>query len=585
MNCTFFPKTIDTDLLLIFPPFQRPIVSMENIGIEYIAASARANGFRSSIINAGLHGLGVDDIVEILRCSRFLLLGISTIHWTLHAAVKIAKAARELHPDCHIIFGGVEAALDAKRILLDYPFVDSIGMGEGEQMVSSLLSALAGGKDWRKLDGLAYRSGRSVHYTQSLRLIDPLDELPFPARDDMAAVIDSGGAVSMSSSRGCPGRCSFCSVRAFYGLSEGRSWRGRSPLSVVTEMQELQGKYGARLFSFIDETVVGPGENGRARLRELASLIKQSGLKADLFMTVRADQVERDLFRELKSAGLRKVEIGIESMAPSQLRRYGKRACVEDNRSALVILEELGIASELFMVPFDPGVTAAEMEMNLCFYRERYDRSTVYDVSPLSLGNYLFPYPGTGTRVVYEQNGWLNGGSHAVFHAMDRRMQKVGDVLIWLVGSSFEPIFPMSYMGLGNLWINGAGLPENVYERIGGICGEIGILLVDTANWTLSVTAKPLPIPIHDVEKLITELRRFLARARALRKEVCAITNAYGRKNEAGLMFKSEQPFADELYSLGRERKQRILDKSQDAEIDEHDIITRILDILTKESA
>lgn len=305
MNRAPFFKGIDVDLMLVFPPFQRLVVSMENIGIAYIAAAARSAGFSAAMINAGLHGLDAGDVSALLERSRFRVLGISTLHWTLPAAVAIARAARASHPDAHIIFGGIEAALGAERILQACPFVDSVGLGEGERTVVALLAKLAAGADWRAVAGLAFREGDGdgVRYSPPARLIEPLDDLPFPARDDMAAVRDGGGAASMSSSRGCPGRCTFCSVRAFYGRSEGPAWRGRSPRSVVAEMQELHERCGTRLFAFIDETVVGPGKQGAARLQELAACIREAGLACDFFMTVRADQVERSLFKALRAAG------------------------------------------------------------------------------------------------------------------------------------------------------------------------------------------------------------------------------------------------------------------------------------------
>jgi hypothetical protein len=347
-------------------------------------------------------------------------------------------------------------------------------------------------------------------------------------------------------------------------------------------MQEIQQRFGARLFSFIDETVVGPGDKGSARLAELASRIGESGMKADFFMTMRADQVEEKLFRELKAAGLRKVEIGVESMAPTQLKRLGKSTLTADNRRALEILEKLGIAAELFMVPFDPGVTPDELETNLRFYREQFATGRGYDVTPLSLGNYLCPYPGTGTKAVYEENGWLNGSGPVTFRAADRRMQKVGEALIRFVGA-IEPTFPMSYLGLGNLWINSAGLPASVYGRIGRMCADIGTPIVEFAEWALAVTARSQPIPIGQIEGLIGDLRRFLARIAPLRQELRAIAAAHGNgKPAAGEI---ESPFARDLLLLGRRRKRRIHEESRGRVPDEHEIITGILDALTLEAS
>ena len=93
-----FPAPVEVDLLLVFPPFERLVVSMENIGIEYIAASARAGGYRCALVNAGLHGLGCDDVIEVVRRSRFRVLGVSTIHWTMPAAIEIAPANMAVRP-------------------------------------------------------------------------------------------------------------------------------------------------------------------------------------------------------------------------------------------------------------------------------------------------------------------------------------------------------------------------------------------------------------------------------------------------------------------------------------------------------
>jgi len=401
------PDPFATDLLLVFPPFQRLFVSLENVGIEYISASARARGSDACIINAGLHGLMVDDIIRIIQRSRFKVLALSTLHWTMEGGLRIAKAARSLHRECHIILGGLEASLNAKAILRNYPYIDSIGTGEGELVVSELLGCLAKGSHWRNLAGLTYCGNDSVIFTKKRPLIDPLDSPPFPARDDLAAVKDGSGSAALSSSRGCHGRCVFCSVRALYARSDGPCWRSRSPGSVVSEILQLHENEGVRLLAMIDETVIGPGEKGIARMRDIAPRIREAGKTMSFFMTVRAEQVEIGLFRELKKAGLKKVEIGIESMVEAQLRRYQKSASKADNLQALAILEELGILTEVFMIPFDPFLTSTELKQNLSFYRRRLKVHTLrYDVAPLTIGDYLYPYPGTEAREIYEKQGW-----------------------------------------------------------------------------------------------------------------------------------------------------------------------------------
>ncbi|HEY6872246.1 MAG TPA: radical SAM protein [Geobacteraceae bacterium] len=560
MRDTLFPDPVRTDLLLVFPPFQRPIVSMENIGIEYIAAYARSRGFAAVIVNAGLHGLTVDDVVRLIRQSSFRVLGISTLHWNSQAALEIAMAARFYHPGCHIVLGGIEAALNAEHFLAGYPFLDSVCLGEGEAIVAELLAALAGGRDWRQIRGLAYRERGAVVVNEAADLVASLDTLPFPARDDVAAVIDSGGPVSIGTSRGCFGSCPFCSVRAFYNLSRGTCWRGRSPASVVAEIRALHDTFGVTLFSFVDETVAGPGADGVKRLREIARRIRSAQLEISFFMTIRADQVEAELFRELQLAGLKKVEIGIESMAESQLRRYGKTCGVEDNRRALGILDELGILSEAFMIPFDSETTYPEVACNLSFYGERFgSRSRGYDVAPLTMGDYLYPYPGTAIRARYERNGWLGQGWHTPFRAHDPVVQGVQQTVQWFIAAA-EPAFPLSYAGLGNLWVNSRGLPEAVHRKTCRIAAMVGTLLVDVAAWAYETLAGSAPLSPGEIEAVAMRLGAFIERATRLKGELQGVVAEFGmRADDHDNPLAAGNTFAGQLYRFGKAKRRELV--------------------------
>lgn len=569
----------DADLLLVFAPFHRLVVSMENVGIEYIAACARAKGFSANIVNAGLHGLSPEDTAEIVSRSRYKVLGLSTIHWNLASALEIAAASKKAHPESHVILGGVEAALNAEAILLNNPCVDSVCTGEGEMAVSELLCALSEGGSWKDLAGLACRERHGVKFTAPRPLIEDLDSLPHPVRDDAAAVLEAGGPVSISSSRGCFGRCFFCSVRAFYGLSPGSAWRGRSPASVVAEMREVHEKYGAVLFSFIDETVMGPGESGRKRLARLAHLIKESGMNISFFMTVRADQVEKRLFMDLKEAGLRKVEIGIESIVPSQLMRYGKTVRAEQNIRALKILGDLGIAAEIFMIPFDSELSESELRETLRFYRGWFGRRGRYDVVPLSLANYLYPYPGTRTRKIYERNGWLSeDGGQVRFRAADERIERVGQAV-----TAFAALFalPMSFSGLGNLWTNSIPLPGPVYGRFCEICGEFGMLGVRFAEWALSVAS--LRLKEADVLQMAASLRDFVRQLASLRRETAELTGIQCGCRQVRAPFSPQDSFAGELYLFGANKKKLICGEQTGGHFDENDVAATLLNILVKE--
>lgn len=570
----------ETDLVMVFPPFARSIVSMENLGVEYIAAVARARGFRADIVNAGLHGLGVEDVIDVLSRTDFAVMGISTIHWTIREAIAIAEAVREIRPACHIVFGGVEAALTARELLLEHPCIDSVGVGEGEEIVCELLRAVLTGQDWRQTQGLAFRRGDAVLVNPLRRLIDPLDSLPFPVRDDIAAVVDSGGPVCISSSRGCFAHCVFCSTRAFYRLSRGRAWRGRSASSVVAEIKQIHDTYKATHFAFVDETVEGPGPQGAERLREIARLIKQSGIRITFSMDIRADQIERDIVMELKEAGLCKVELGVESMAPTQLARYGKTATVEQNREALKVADDLGVAAEPFMIPYDPDVTHEEFRKNLAFYKERFSSNAArYDVTPLTMAGFLYPYPGTRVREVYADLGAIGSGTYSRCWIKDDVLRVVQQVVSAFV-IFLEPAMPMSFQGLGNLWTNGSKLPSETYRDVCEIANAVGTLLADVTEWAYEGVRRPTDGGDH-AEAIVRQVGVYATRAIALRQRLYAIVRDHGLKAGdpcEGLEFHDN--FSRDLFAAGRKKRMSIIKELFEDPLDPAYIVSRIFSVI-----
>ena len=351
---------------------------------------------------------------------------------------------------------------------------------------------------------------------------------------------------------------------------------------MVSEIRELYENYGVRLFSFIDETVIGPGKQGIPRIRDIASIIMESGIKINFFMTVRAEQVETKLFRELKQAGLRKVEIGIESMAESQLQRYGKNASTADNRRALKILEDLGIFTEAFMIPFDSCLTHDELEQNLSFYEQRLkNRTQEYDVVPLTIGDYLYPYPGTAARKLYEENGWLGSNYYTLFRAREQTITLVQRTVHTFI-AMIDSAFPMSFTGLGNLWINENQLPAPVYSRICGICTTLGELLIDVTRWAYKLFSRGPSFNADQVEKMTSDLELFFSRARMVRDELKIIlTDHPGLDKPYSSSFKPLNTFTSQLYRLGKSKKKSIVKKMYQNPLKEKEFISFLIDRLT----
>ena len=196
-------------------------------------------------------------------------------------------------------------------------------------------------------------------------LVSDLDALPFPDRRPYLEHMRQEGTATILSSRGCYGACSFCSIRAFHRLSPGPAWRARRASGVADEIEELVRRHGVRHIEFADDNLIGYGPAGRERAWELGREILRRKLAITFFFICRANDLDPNLLRFLQEAGLRGVDIGVESWVPSHLRLYRKGLHVEQNRRGVALLKELKLANRFYLIPSNPYATPAELLTNL----------------------------------------------------------------------------------------------------------------------------------------------------------------------------------------------------------------------------
>jgi len=289
-------------------------------------------------------------------------------------------------------------------LLHDVSALDSVVRGEGDLMFVELVQRVLAGEDWHGVPGVSFRQDRAVVSTPPGPLVANLDDLPFPARDTAGIAIARSRWLRMSTSRGCYARCTFCSIRAFYGLQGGPAWRARSPENVVSEIASLMHEYGCERFQFNDDNFIGPGQRGKERAHGFADQVIRHGLGCQFVLRCRADDVERDLFLHLREAGLRAVWLGLESGNQRQLDRLCKATTVEGGRRAISILRDLGIRLAVYLIMFDPDSTLDE-----CLETLRFVATAGVLRNAVGFDNAAYPLDGTELCERLRQQGRLRG--------------------------------------------------------------------------------------------------------------------------------------------------------------------------------
>lgn len=377
----------------------------EQLGLCYLAAVLRGGGHTVEIWDAFIEGWSAAEVASRVyaRIEEFDVVGVSVSDGKVHGCAALLRLLEDLPRRIHLTLGGHTATLCHQEFLRDFRRVDSIVRGEGEIPLLALADALAACADWRKVEGLSFRDILGVRANPMPQLAHDLDVLPFPARDNLRLCVDKGFSVSVETSRGCKGVCSFCATRMMYRPSVGRTWRPRSVENVLDEVERLITTYGVRRIAFEDEDFLGFGSGvGFERARALADAVLARGLQFEWAMLTRVDNVERQLFAKLRLAGLRFVFIGVESGSQRSLQLYAKETTVDQNVAALKVLRELGIDHEVLWIMYDPETSLEDIEANVRFLEH-------VDSLNINLLNRLRVYHGTPMHARMARAGRLRG--------------------------------------------------------------------------------------------------------------------------------------------------------------------------------
>ncbi len=152
-----------------------------------------------------------DSVVESLEAPAFV--GFSNYIWNTQYNLTLARKIKEKYPDCIILFGGHNVSPD-NSFLEEYPFIDFLIHGEGEEAFRALLLALTEDTpDFSSISNLSYRKDGNC-CKNPVEVLTKTD-YPSPYLEGYFDYIfeeypDYQLDAILETSRGCPRDCAYC---------------------------------------------------------------------------------------------------------------------------------------------------------------------------------------------------------------------------------------------------------------------------------------------------------------------------------------------------------------------------------------
>ncbi len=359
----------------------------ENLAIRYLWGALERAGHQVSQIVFN-EASELEHAAAELAASGAELVGMSMV-FTVRARqfAALAARARELGYQGHILAGGHFAAFHAEELLAEAVAIDSVALGEGEQIIVALADRFDAKSS---VEGLVWRNGEQIVVNGRASSPPDLDSLAWPVRKEPFDSFLGLPITNMLSSRGCSHRCAFCSIAAWHRMCGGPRLRQRSEAAVAEEMAALF-EQGVRVFNFHDDNFLPLAKpQCLARLSRLELELRRRKVGRFAFaIKARPDAVDEEVFGVLKRMGLFRVFLGIEAGSAESLRQLGRRQSLSDNIAALEIVNRLDIHACFNLLLLNPSSTLEDMAANVAFLRRRphnpmnFCRTEVYAGTPL----------------------------------------------------------------------------------------------------------------------------------------------------------------------------------------------------------
>lgn len=393
------------------------------LGVWRLAGVLREAGFTAHVFDPNCCDQQPETALEeILLWHTWDIIGVSTTGMTLPYDLALAHLARRLHPNAHIVAGGMEATFKPDMMLSLGPF-DCAVLGEGEQPLVEMAQRLRLGHDLDEVPGTAFRTADGSLRTlpqaalsrEALRdaiFSTPYGEMPYerywarleeaygigrlPVKAEREARLAEIRSVRLITLNYCPMGCTFCSSTNFLHAAQGGQTARIARLDeheCVAMLKRIVGAHpNVQTVIFQDDIFVFTQDKRILALCAAIVAAKAAGeLPAALqfISTNRIDAMTRERLLAMRQAGFRVLGFGIESFAPATLKEFNKAQIVPFITPMLRTALELGITPFLDLILTAPHSELADLALNVRSALEWIDAGCEVGMYP-----YVIPFSG-----------------------------------------------------------------------------------------------------------------------------------------------------------------------------------------------
>ena len=412
------------DILLLQPPIRDFYLTAKRTvpyGLACIAAALRQAGFSVDILDAlatsrsrkirlppemnylkpfyglpdvspfGLFhhyrhfGRSYAHIQQQVERSGAFLVGISSLFTAYEQeAVKTAETVKAALPGCKTVLGGHHPTALPETVMQSSA-VDFVLRGDGEISMPLLARALANGEDLEQVPGLVRRGrNRELIVSESVRITDPNDfQLPATELVDRSFYRRGKKSIlAVVASRGCPMKCSYCSMRS----SPDQPYVRRSVGSVLAEIEQAADQNAALFIDFEDENLSLDRRWFLSLLQHIQRNFGGTTLELRAMNGLFPPSLDEELICAMAEAGFTALNLSLGSAIGQQARQFQRPDVRMAFDRALALAAKYNLAAVGYVIAGAPDQKAEHSLEDLLYLAARRVLAGV---------SVYYPVPGT----------------------------------------------------------------------------------------------------------------------------------------------------------------------------------------------
>jgi len=316
------------------------------------------------------YGYSFDTIGQRAGQSGAFLVGVSSLFTPyVDEALRTAEVVRACLPEANIVLGGHHPSAKPESVMASAA-VDFVIRGEGEVALPLLAKALSDGRRYDGIPGLVFRNNDGTIQINPAARMQDLDDYPLPATQLIKQKYyrrRTGTSMVVVASRGCPMKCSYCSV----GAQSDLSFRQRSVGAVIEEIENFAGRNNLGFIDFEDENLSLDRRWFLRLLQEITNRFGKGRLELRAMNGLYPPSLDEEVIAAMQAAGFKTLNLSLGSTSKEQLTRFGRADVKPAFDRALNFAQHYGMQVVGYVICAAPFQRAEDSVADLLYLAER----------------------------------------------------------------------------------------------------------------------------------------------------------------------------------------------------------------------